>query len=103
MERFGHGDGGSSDFKGADFELIPFRAGRRMCPGMMFGLASVEVALASLLCHFDWKLPRGMAPAPAEVDMREINGGHHTTCPRQSDLLLVPVSMYSPLMIMMTS
>ncbi|RLN13578.1 hypothetical protein C2845_PM09G19410 [Panicum miliaceum] len=86
-ERFEAGAGASAvEFKGADFELLPFGAGRRMCPGMSFGLANVELALASLLFHFDWEAP-GVAD-PAEFDMAEAFG---ITARRKANLLLRPV------------
>jgi hypothetical protein len=34
-----------------------------------FGLAHIELALAALLFHFDWKLPEGMVAE--EMDMAE--------------------------------
>jgi len=59
------------DFKGQDFHFIPFGFGRRGCPGMNFGIASVEYMLANLLYWFDWKLPE---TDTQDIDMNEIFG-----------------------------
>ncbi|KAM3260159.1 hypothetical protein ACQJBY_051427 [Aegilops geniculata] len=66
-ERF---EDGAVDFTGSSYEFLPFGAGRRMCPGFNYGLASMELALVGLLYHFDWSLPEGVA----EVDMEEAPG-----------------------------
>ncbi|KAE8702729.1 putative Retrotransposon protein, unclassified, expressed [Hibiscus syriacus] len=68
------------------FELIPFGARKRMCPGMSYGIANVELILANLLYHFDWKLPNGMEPR--DLDMAEIFGA---SLRRKHDLCLVPL------------
>ncbi|CAJ1973349.1 unnamed protein product [Sphenostylis stenocarpa] len=41
------------DLKGQHFELIPFGAGRRMCPGLSFSLQLLQLTLATLLHGFD--------------------------------------------------
>ncbi|PSS07726.1 Cytochrome P450 71A4 like, partial [Actinidia chinensis var. chinensis] len=72
----------SVDFKGHDFQLIPFGAGRRGCPGISFATATSELVLANLMCKFDWALPGG---ARAEdLDMTETIGA---TTPRKIPLL----------------
>ncbi|XP_038715114.1 cytochrome P450 71B36-like [Tripterygium wilfordii] len=53
-------DNSSIEWKGQDLELIPFGAGRRICPGLNMGEATVELALANLLYKFDWEMPIGM-------------------------------------------
>ncbi|KAM0910821.1 hypothetical protein ACQ4PT_013936 [Festuca glaucescens] len=72
------------DFRGGHFQFIPFGAGRRICPGMQFGLATIELALANLVRIFDWELPDGMAPG--ELDMLDTPG---LTTPRRVGLRLI--------------
>ncbi|XP_045819516.1 cytochrome P450 71D10-like [Trifolium pratense] len=80
----------SVDYKGVDFQFIPFGAGRRICPGMMFGIANLEISLANLLYHFDWKMPNG--DKADELDMTESFG---LTVRRKHDLWLVPTIYHS--------
>jgi cytochrome P450 len=55
-----------------EYRLLPFGGGRRRCPGYMFALATIQVALASLLFHFDWALPAGVRAE--DVSLEEIFG-----------------------------
>ncbi|KAJ6826749.1 geraniol 8-hydroxylase-like isoform X2 [Iris pallida] len=57
------------DYKGQDFELVPFGAGRRICPGLPLAFRMVPLLLASLLRSFDWKLANGQGPE--DVDLTE--------------------------------
>ncbi|KAL5101207.1 hypothetical protein RYX36_005534 [Vicia faba] len=74
------------DFKGIDFEFIPFGAGRRICPGLAFALPSIELTIAQLLYNFNWKLPNDMKNE--ELDMTELFG---ITASRKHDLCLIPI------------
>ncbi|XP_059641239.1 cytochrome P450 71A9-like [Cornus florida] len=81
----------SIDFKGQNFELLPFGAGRRGCPGINFSLVLIELALTNLLYHFDWKLPQGMNLE--DIDMEEAFG---LTMHKKTPLCLVatPIPVY---------
>ncbi|KAF7104729.1 hypothetical protein CFC21_105602 [Triticum aestivum] len=90
-ERFEEeGTAAALDFRGTDFELLPFGAGRRMCPGITFGLAVIELALASLLFHFNWELPGGTV----ELDVAETFG---VTAKMKNDLWLHATVVVPPL------
>ncbi|CAI0420441.1 unnamed protein product [Linum tenue] len=78
----------TSNYKGTDhFDFIPFGAGRRMCPGILYGTSVVKLTLANLLFHFDWKLPDGSKPE--DLDMTERFG---SSARRECNLCLIPVA-----------
>lgn len=83
-ERF---DGSGFDYSKVNnsFEYIPFGAGRRVCPGILFGVANIELPLVALLYHFDWELPNGMKVE--ELDMDEAFGA---AVARRNNLYLIP-------------
>ncbi|XP_020082144.1 oryzalexin E synthase-like [Ananas comosus] len=59
--------GRESDFRGEDFEFLPFGSGRRACPGMPLAVRMVSLVLGSILHAFDWRLPRGMRPDDVDL------------------------------------
>ncbi|KEH17335.1 putative cytochrome P450 [Medicago truncatula] len=61
------------DIKGHDFQLIPFGAGRRGCPGISFAMVVNELVLANLVHQFDWSLPSGVE-RDQSLDMAETTG-----------------------------
>ncbi|KAL5820335.1 hypothetical protein ACOSQ3_022217 [Xanthoceras sorbifolium] len=81
-ERF---EGSNIDLRGHDFQLLPFGAGRRGCPGLQLGLTLVRLMLAQIIHCFDWKLPDNMLPS--ELDMTE---KFSLVTPRAKHLLAIP-------------
>lgn len=77
------------DIVGQDFRVIPFGAGRRGCPGISMGLATVELALANLVYSFDWQLPPGMSREDIDV---EASPG--ITMHKKNPLCLVPINTH---------
>ncbi|KAH7847192.1 hypothetical protein Vadar_023057 [Vaccinium darrowii] len=61
------------DFRGHDFQLIPFGAGRRGCPGISFATVIGELVFANSLHKFDWSLPGGVKRE--DLDMTESTRG----------------------------
>ncbi|KAK4735183.1 hypothetical protein R3W88_009444 [Solanum pinnatisectum] len=77
-ERFLNSD---IDVKGLNFELIPFGAGRRGCPGTAFAIVVIELALAKIVHNFNFAVPK-----EEDLDMTECPG---ITVGRKSPLLAV--------------
>ncbi|KAK8518445.1 hypothetical protein V6N12_017592 [Hibiscus sabdariffa] len=61
--------GSEIDIKGRDFVLIPFGAGRRICPGLPLASRMLHLMLGSLINSFDWELEGGISPN--EMNMEE--------------------------------
>ncbi|XP_030944935.1 cytochrome P450 84A1-like isoform X2 [Quercus lobata] len=76
---------GAKDFKGNDFEFIPFGSGRRSCPGMQLGFYVLEKCVAELVHCFTWELHGGMKGS--EIDMSDNFG---LTTPKAIPLVVVP-------------
>ncbi|XP_047328532.1 cytochrome P450 CYP82D47-like [Impatiens glandulifera] len=57
------------DIRGLNFELIPFGSGRRVCPGINFGMQMGHLVLASLLQSFQLSNPNNEL-----VDMTAVEG-----------------------------
>ncbi|KAI5334252.1 hypothetical protein L3X38_024385 [Prunus dulcis] len=72
----------SVDFRGTNFEFIPFR---RICPRITFAIPNIELPVVQLLYHFDWKLPNGMKQEG--LDMTETFG---VTVRKKEELHLIP-------------
>ncbi|GAA0176352.1 oxygenase [Lithospermum erythrorhizon] len=73
------------DFKGNDFEFLPFGSGRRMCPGYTMAARQIPLVIALLIQNFDWSLPK--EEQPNMLDMKEKFG---ITLQKQQPLLLIP-------------
>ncbi|KAK8541983.1 hypothetical protein V6N12_014594 [Hibiscus sabdariffa] len=71
------------DMKGHDFRLLPFGAGRRVCPGAQLGINLLISMLGHLLHHFCWTPAEGVKAE--EIDMHENPGlGAYMRTPLQA-------------------
>nr|GFA82961.1 geraniol 8-hydroxylase-like [Tanacetum cinerariifolium] len=73
------------DYKGQDFEFIPFGTGRRMCPGLPLAHRMLHLMLGSLIHNFDWKIEEGTRPQ--DMDMTDKFG---FTLQKNLPLLVIP-------------
>ena len=74
--------------KGQHFELTPFGAGRRICPGVVLAMRMLLLMLGSLINSFDWKLEDGLQLE--NMDMDETFG---ITLQKAEPLRVVPIKI----------
>ncbi|KAJ8552102.1 hypothetical protein K7X08_028545 [Anisodus acutangulus] len=58
----------SIDYKGQDFEFIPFGSGRRICAGQSVALRMLPMIIGSLVHKFELVLPNNMDPIEMNTD-----------------------------------
>ncbi|KAD7117813.1 hypothetical protein E3N88_05081 [Mikania micrantha] len=80
--------GSGLDVRGQDFSLIPFGAGRRICPGLPLAIRMIPMMLGSLLNNFDWKIDTKIQPEA--LDMTEKFG---ITLAKAKPLCVVPITL----------
>jgi len=78
-----------TNVKGRDFGLLPFGAGRRICPGMNLAYRMLTLVLATLLRSFDWELADGINPR--DLDMDEKFG---ITLQKTKPLEIIPIAKH---------
>ncbi|KAK7343785.1 hypothetical protein VNO77_12817 [Canavalia gladiata] len=76
------------DFKGRDFEYLPFGSGRRICPGLPLANRMITLMLAAFVHSFEWELPQGVTPQT--LDMTEQYG---ITLKKLAPLSAIPISV----------
>ncbi|CAH1448036.1 unnamed protein product [Lactuca virosa] len=76
------------DYKGQDYEFIPFGSGRRICPGLNIAHRMLHIMLGSLIHKFDWKLDGNIRAQ--DMDMEEKFG---LTLPRKVPLMAIPIKL----------
>ncbi|KAM3731410.1 hypothetical protein ACB098_12G161600 [Castanea mollissima] len=74
------------DFRGTNLSFMPFGSGRRICPGLDLAVRMLSLFLASLIHHFNWKLPDRMAPE--DIDIKDKFG---LTLQKAVALVAIPV------------
>ncbi|XP_058735195.1 geraniol 8-hydroxylase-like [Vicia villosa] len=73
------------DAKGHNFELLPFGAGRRICPGIPLASKMLPLMLGSLINCFNWKLEDGM-----KVEDMNMEDKFGITLPKAQPLRVIP-------------
>ncbi|KAF7812794.1 geraniol 8-hydroxylase-like [Senna tora] len=68
--------GSTLDFKGRDFEYLPFGAGRRICPGLPLANRMISLMLATLVHSFEWELPEGVTRENMDMSEHQLGCGH---------------------------
>ncbi|CAM8928504.1 unnamed protein product [Rhodiola kirilowii] len=75
------------DYRGQNFDMIPFGAGRRICPGLNLAHRMIPLVLGSLLHEFNWKLEDGAMPE--DIDLSDKFG---ITLHKRLPLRIIPSS-----------
>ncbi|XP_058724144.1 geraniol 8-hydroxylase-like [Vicia villosa] len=80
--------GSDIDFKGRNFELIPFGSGRRICPGLPLAIRVMFLMLGLFINCFDWELEGGIKPQDMNMDDK-----FGLTLEKAQPLLAVPIKV----------